>query len=123
MYKLTQNSATRSKSAGNGAFLFAERNLDMDGIVHILSSASHAQQHAVNLAQKQNNENYSLFLSVYFLAVLDSSVTISVLRRQTFLSFPFLPAFYVSIQENKIMFTLRSKSKQQILQTELKSPS
>jgi len=64
--------------------------------------------------------NYSLFLSIYFLAVLDSSVTISMLRIQAFLPFPFLLAFYVSIEENKIMFTLRSKSEQQIFQAELK---
>lgn len=115
-----QRSITKSKSAGNGTFLFAEGNFGVDGMVHILSSASSAQQHAVNFVQNQNNVNYSLFLSVYFLAVLDSSVTVSMLRRQTFLPFPFLPAFHVSIQENKITFTLRSKSRQQILEAELK---
>lgn len=79
-----QRSVTRSKSAGNGAFFFAEGNSYMDGIVHVLSSASSAQQHAVNFVQNQNNVNYSLFLSVYFLAVPDSSITISMLRRQAF---------------------------------------
>lgn len=99
-----QRSIIRPKSAANGAFLFAEGNFDMDGMVRILSSASSAQQHAVNFVQNQNNVNYSLFLSVYFLAVLDSSVTISIPRRQAFLHFPFLSVFHVTIQENKTIF-------------------
>lgn len=81
-----QRSVTRSKSAGDGAFLFAEGNFDMPGMVHILSSASSAQQHAVNFVQNQNNMNYSLFLSVCFLAVPDISITIYyyILKRQAF---------------------------------------
>lgn len=111
---------SRSKLDGNGAFLFAEGNFDVDGTVHILSSASSVPQHAVNFVQNQNNVSQSLFLSVYFLAVLDSSITVSMLRSQAYLHFPFLPAFHVSIQENKTMFTLRSKSECQIFQDELK---
>lgn len=49
----------------------------MNGMVHVLSSASNAQQHVVNFVQNQKNVSYSLFLSVYFLAVLDSFITMS----------------------------------------------
>lgn len=49
----------------------------MNGMVHVLSSASNAQQHAVNFVQNQNNVSHSLFLSVHFLAALDSFITIS----------------------------------------------
>lgn len=49
----------------------------MGGMVPVLSSASNAQQDAVNFVENQNHVNYSLFLSVYFLAVLDGFITIS----------------------------------------------
>lgn len=49
-------------------------------------------------------------LPVYFLAVLDRSITISMLRRQAFLHFPFSALFP----------SVRSKSQQQIFQAELK---